>query len=1030
MPTALTLTKYGDLVALVWDLKTKKRSVEPFQVHGMELTMPCLRETVMNVHNLGDLLPVEATASGSLFVRTQIEFVGLTKPTFVVVEMTPVHAHSDHSHTTVARDFFNIGYYTHVTERVSSAFCGDMTDQTRWILFGHKFPGPSFDMLSYCNKSYLVGFGALGDIDDVPPSLWQQNALKFRVRGEDDSPWGDEYPHDPYFSSQFVSRSVLAGYVDGIKKKEHKFYDLERGPWPVITRQGIQLLDRRDQERCDSDMSIVRYSSMGECARAKSFFQSQIKHLQLLSFDDAMERIAGAVPVCMLHLIWTCVIDQHYIRCSLSGDASCNAMTISMADVAYPSPYDYHLPESLAAACELGHDLHYLAGFDPNTEFLTSKVLRHNLDLSGNDYSSGNHNYAADCLLLDSLEVHALFEDPSVVHSDQAGNDDWGPLNNLKPTSKASSLSDFSVKAKYTKVKLGVSHLPLHQPGSKEYEAACKRIQLFHDKTHIKDADKIEKMIVTNRGTGLRPGDSRYPYKCDKCYRVVDTVQRKHASVEQGTARAPDNLRPGEKWMVDGGDATVRSKWGSYRYFLLFTCAKTSYIIIYYLKDNSARAYVSALKYVDRLVRLRKGYGVKTLYGDFFSTHLDQNVLGALRADLGIEFEVTPPYMHWLNGYAEVYMRVMKIATRVRLLQMIGKYLDDVKITDSTDMWPFAMEHARQSKSLEPSTTIEKDTGTFATREQMFREDTETPVNFHIHPFGTRCYVIIQKSQRYSAMTDTAEACLYLMGAGYNPFSHTFVDAPQAHVVLRSANRLQITGRVIFPYMKGDPDPPSDNASAAPAPFTDNVGDPQLPAAVQASEQHALNRSPQFRTWPSSPSPLRQLPPVFDRWGRRDTPIRANSSPSTPLPVPEPSPTTDVTRTQQSPSDQSIPMTFRAAPNAQPSAQVAVPDPARAPAPLHGPGRSRYPTPYTSPSTSAAISAPTPALAPTPAPVPPAHEPTVLPNPSDLRRSSRAPVARNVMNLSRLGMGEDPVLRNTEFDGVSLRGGDTHQRSS
>ena len=66
------------------------------------------------------------------------------------------------------------------------------------------------------------------------PLCGNKNALKFRVRGEDDSPWGDEYPHDPYFSSQFVSRSVLAGYVDGIKKKEHKFYDLERGPWPVI----------------------------------------------------------------------------------------------------------------------------------------------------------------------------------------------------------------------------------------------------------------------------------------------------------------------------------------------------------------------------------------------------------------------------------------------------------------------------------------------------------------------------------------------------------------------------------------------------------------------------------------------------------------------------------------------------------------------------------------------------------------------------------------------------------------------------
>ena len=36
--------------------------------------------------------------------------------------------------------------------------------------------------------------------------------------------------------------------------------------------------------------------------------------------------------------------------------------------------------------------------------------------------------------------------------------------------------------------------------------------------------------------------------------------------------------------------------------------------------------------------------------------------VGALRAGLGIEFEVAPPYMHWLNGYAEVYIRVIKIS--------------------------------------------------------------------------------------------------------------------------------------------------------------------------------------------------------------------------------------------------------------------------------------------------------------------------------------------------------------------------------
>ena len=68
-------------------------------------------------------------------------------------------------------------------------------------------------------------------------------------------------------------------------------------------------------------------------------------------------------------------------------------------------------------------------------------------------------------------------------------------------------------------------------------------MQLFHDKTHIKKAGKIENMIVTNRDTGLRPGDSRHPVKCNNCYRVVGTVQRKHTSVEQGKARAPGDQK-------------------------------------------------------------------------------------------------------------------------------------------------------------------------------------------------------------------------------------------------------------------------------------------------------------------------------------------------------------------------------------------------------------------------------------------------------------------------------------------------------
>ena len=133
------VTKYGDLATLVKDVKTHNFPVEPLRVTGMELSMPCMHETEN----------VDATIAG------QIGFISLVKPAFVVVQMKIVHTHSNDSHRTVAKDFFDIGYYTNVTGRVSSSVCGDITDQSRWILFGHKFPGSSFDMLAYSNNCVL-----------------------------------------------------------------------------------------------------------------------------------------------------------------------------------------------------------------------------------------------------------------------------------------------------------------------------------------------------------------------------------------------------------------------------------------------------------------------------------------------------------------------------------------------------------------------------------------------------------------------------------------------------------------------------------------------------------------------------------------------------------------------------------------------------------------------------------------------------------------------------------------------------------
>ena len=287
--------------------------------------------------------------------------------------------------------------------------------------------------------------------------------------------------------------------------------------------------------------------------------------------------------------------------------------------------------------------------------------------------------------------------------------------------------------------------------------------------------------------------------------------------------------------------------------------------------------------------------------------------------------------MSWLNGYAEkVYMRVLKIGTRVRFLRAVGKFVDNVRIVDATDLWCFAMEHCKQTKDTEPSTTIEKDTGTYASREQLFREDTETLIAFTLHPSAARCYVVIQKSQRFNAMTDRAKACLYLLKACYTPFSHAFADASQAHVVMRSNNQLQVTGRVISPYLKGDSEPPLDPATPTPPPFGDNIGDPQLPAALQGASSAEASAQPPSQQPPYAPTPIRRLPPI-DRWapqaanGTLQPTQSVYANPPLPAPLPEPPPAKPPGH-QPRVKPMVIPATFRVTPST-----AATPTPVAAP---------------------------------------------------------------------------------------------------
>ena len=170
---------------------------------------------------------------------------------------------------------------------------------------------------------------------------------------------------------------------------------------------------------------------------------------------------------------------------------------------------------------------------------------------------------------------------------------------------------------------------------------------------------------------------------------------------------------------------------------------------------------------------------------------MDRNVFGALRADLGVEIEVCPPYCHWLNPYAENMIRILKRGTRIRLRNLLGKTIDGSIVTDASGWWPLGMEHTKQTLVTAPSSTITTSTGICATREQHFRQDYDSPTRFNLHPFGEPCFVVLQKSER----------AIYMFNGQYNTFSRLFVFCRPTRPVslpLRFCPKLSDTRSIVF----------------------------------------------------------------------------------------------------------------------------------------------------------------------------------------------------------------------------------------
>ena len=240
----------------------------------------------------------------------------------------------------------------------------------------------------------------------------------------------------------------------------------------------------------------------------------------------------------MLFTVYCCIVDQLSLRLG-----KIDAHIYSLLE--HPSQEENESPLSHLAYSTLTR-------FDDSDEFLPKSFFRHNLDFVD--------------LLSTSDEVHDDgFIDPNSEHVSV----DTAPIE---------------VKMERTRPRVDLSQIPLHRPPSKEYYAAKRRMANFHRIAHINDPMTIERLIVSTRGHGLKPGDSRYPSQCDDCDHNIEHIPRKHQSAAPGAASMPPGTKPGHKWFIDGGDATTISKWGGYRYFQVMIDAVACYTVVYYTR--------------------------------------------------------------------------------------------------------------------------------------------------------------------------------------------------------------------------------------------------------------------------------------------------------------------------------------------------------------------------------------------------------------------------------------------------------------
>ena len=744
---------HRDLRNLVAGLRNRVWDRGKFYTDIVEVTAVCYDNTILNqLNNTSD------HPDADLFLLS-VEYIALVKPKYAFSEMTPMHEFSFVPHYDVIDAFKRAGYIPMAVDRAPSAFV-DGTNRDRWICFARSDTLPVrrwttnlLDTLSHSEGIASAEHNLLPP-EAVPPELWERRRVERRPGGELRRHNG--FPSDPRVTGKYITRACISGWVEGMRFKETKSFDIRLGPMPTITSWAMSRVHDDRPGSTAPDGVEDRYCDLAEFAAATSFLPQQYDYLQTLSFDHALKIIAAAVPVGLLHAIYLTIVAEHMLH---------------LDDNVSPLAYVIDAGDSALALSDAHNDVQLPFDFE-NFELPPECFCHMNMDDLGAD---------DDTLATSSFELDDTTSAPVPEQPVEPRINDDQPLN--VTTGKRLRVSR-------------ASWPPEHPVGSTARRNAVTRITKLHNIYHVNN-EILEKVILLVKGHGCKPGDTRYLGPCAWCQSSTDATPRHHATPGTSRERLVDVV-PGQKWMIDGGDATTRSRWGSFRYFMVAVDCKSGYLVVYPMVDNSARSFMSFVTYLRNITKLRCGIYPSHLYGDYFSTHLS-HLVAQMRISLGIQLEAIPPYMHHLNPYAEGLMRILKIGCVRRLPSLVGKVIYNEVVKEARCYWPWAMEHKVQSYNLQPNAMLERDLGYPCTPISVFDSKTSDDVNMNLHEFGSNVLVVMQRNQRISDMDSPTWPAVYLFSGAYNPFTHIYANAPRAHVVVKQSGQLQITGRALFP---------------------------------------------------------------------------------------------------------------------------------------------------------------------------------------------------------------------------------------